>query len=116
MTRRRLPAPSRAHATCHRCGRAIVWATTVASPRGRGGKSQAFDPYEDPNGNVAVSNPHRAQLLARALAAEELGTILDGELRAMPHAATCPGERLPIDVVPPGVIDLAVRRQQRGRR
>lgn len=81
---RRLPGTPE---PCDHCGVLVVWATTVASPRGPGGKAQAFDPVEDPRGRVAV-RPAHGRLLARALEKDE---VHDPPLEylGMPHVATC---------------------------
>ncbi len=102
--------------TCQLCKRPIVWATTVAGPNGPGGKSQPFDPYEAPDGNVAVYPAPGHRLRARALhKGEDPATPF--EFRAMPHAATCAkaptgaNPRLPAEVV-----DLAAHRARRAGR
>lgn len=108
---RRLPGTS---STCQLCKRPIVWATTVAGPNGPGGKSQPFDPVEDPDGNVAIRPAARGRLLARALGKDD--TVDRGiEYQAMPHAATCARAPATAPVLPAGVIDLAAARARRTR-
>lgn len=87
---RDLPAPPLARSFCHGCGQLIVWATTVASPTGAGGKLQPFDVREDLAGNVAITQPTaRGRLLARALCkGERVSRPL--EYAAMTHFASCP--------------------------
>ena len=110
---RRLPAPPMARDRCRDCRQPIVWAITVASPTGSGGKNQAFNPIEDPAGRVAITNPHRGQLRARALTADETYDPRIGEYLGMPHAATCTARMTETDVAP--VVDLASRRRYRPR-
>lgn len=110
---RRLPGTT---STCQLCKRPIVWATTVAGPNGPGGKSQPFDPLEDPNGNVAIRVASNRRLLARALGKDD---ALDAtvEYRGMPHAATCTRPVMAPPRLPEGVVDLAAARaKRRGRR
>lgn len=107
---RRLPAPK---VPCESCGRNIVWATTVAGPNGRGGKNQAFDPYEHPDARVAVYPARRGQLYARALFKDE-AVDRPIEYAGMPHAATCSGDPTePPRYQPPGVADLHAARARR---
>lgn len=100
---------------CQLCRRPIVWATTVASERGPGGKFQPFDLHEHPDGNVALYPTTGGRLRARALGKDdELDRMV--EYRGMPHAATCTRPAPPPPgVLPPGVIDLAAARAARGR-
>jgi hypothetical protein len=100
---------------CQRCRQPIVWATTLAGPNGPGGKSQPFDQFEDPAGNVAVRETGLGRLVARALGKDD---ALDQttELRAMPHAATCARPEPRAAVLPAGVVDLAAARARKGRR
>lgn len=111
---RELPAPDLMRTRCDGCGRAIVWAVTVAGPNGRGGKLMPLDPLEDLAGNVVATQPSaRGRLLARVLCKDE--TIdRPGEYAGMPHFATCPAHAKP--TLPEGVVDLtAERRKRRGR-
>jgi hypothetical protein len=103
---------------CQLCKRTIVWATTVAGPNGPGGKSQPFDPVEDPKGNVALFPRGQGRLLARAL---QHGEDADRPLEylGMPHAATC--ARAPVTAGAPApdmgnVVDFAAARRRRGAR
>lgn len=111
MTARKLPGTA---GTCRDCQQPIVWATTVAGPHGRGGKRQAFNPLEDPAGNVAVWAPHHRFMLARALHKDETHDR-EAEYLAMPHVATCQPTLQPAATVDPspGVVDLARYRQTR---
>ena len=116
MTEAPAPRPLRGtRSICQRCRRPIVWATTLAGPNGPGGKSQPFDPFEDPAGNVAVRETALGRLVARALGKDD---ALDEtvELRAMPHAATCARPEPRAVVLPAGVVDLSAARAKRGRR
>jgi len=112
----RRPVPGM-QAKCRTCQAAIVFAVTVASERGPGGKWQPFDPLEDPKGNVAVRaiNPRRSH--ARALGKDDM-IDRETEVRAMPHAATCQPALVdkPEPPAPTNVLDLAVARAKRGRR
>lgn len=116
MTERALPAPPRAHGRCEDCRQPIVWAITVASPTGAGGKNQAFNPVEDPAGRVAITNPHRTQMRARALTGDEIHDPRVGEFLGMPHAATCAARQTPAADAPAApVVQLADRRRYRPR-
>lgn len=100
---------------CRDCRQPIVWAITVASPTGSGGKNQAFNPTEDPAGRVAITNPHRAQLRARALTGDETHDPRIGEFLGMPHAATCTARQTADQPTAP-VVELSTRRRYRPRR
>lgn len=92
-----LTTPVRA---CTRCKAPIVWARTMASENGPGGKSMPLDAYPDPAGNVAVRDVGRGRLVARVLAKDE-DHDHHAEQRAMPHFATCgraAGEQLVTEV------------------
>lgn len=90
-------------ARCSRCKAPIVWARTMLSETGRGGKAMPLDPDPNPAGNVAVRPQRKGELIARVL---KKGEDHDHqvEVRAMPHAATCganpavAGRRLADDV------------------
>lgn len=98
--------------TCTACRQPIVFARTLASPTGTGGKNQPLNPREDTTGRIAVraTGPHRS--VARTLTGDETPDSFT-EVLAMPHAATCaptiPGTPTPL---PPGVTDLATRRRR----
>lgn len=99
---------------CPACRREIVYALTVAGPNGPGGKRQAFDPFEDPAGRVAIIPLGRGRLHARAL---HKGETHDEplELLGMPHVATCPGAPAGTNPrLPDEVADLAAARAKRG--
>lgn len=81
-------ALSRQITTCKRCKAPIVWARTVASETGPGGRPMPLDPYPNPEGNVAVRAAIGGRLLARVLTKDE-DHDHRAEQRAMPHAATC---------------------------
>jgi hypothetical protein len=85
MTRNALPGR---RAKCSRCGEVIVFARTLASPSGRGGKAMPLDLAANPEGNVAVRETSPGRLVARVLGKDEThdATV---EVRAMPHFATC---------------------------
>lgn len=86
---REIPAEEISRSTCDGCGRQIVWAITVASPTGRGGKLMPLEPNEDLAGNVAVTQPAARGLLhARALFKDETFDR-PGEYAGMPHFARC---------------------------
>lgn len=73
---------------CSRCQAPIVFARTMATESGRGGKAMPLDLYPNPDGNVAVRNTGGGHLVARVLGKEETHdrTV---EVLAMPHFATC---------------------------
>lgn len=75
---------------CNRCKAPIVWARTVATPNGPGGKAMPLDAYPNPEGNVAVrvTDRRRSVALARVLNKDE-GHDHRSEVLAMPHFATC---------------------------
>ncbi len=90
----------------------MVWARTVATESGRGGKPMPLDPIENPEGNVAVrALVSSGQLVARVLCKDETHDTTV-EMLAMPHAATCappPPEPTP----PAGVLDLEAARRRK---
>lgn len=110
---RRLPAGAHSRTSCSSCKAEIVWAMTVAGPNGPGGKLMPLDPIEHPDGNVAVTVPHRGELRARVLMKDE---SVDRPLEyvAMPHFATCRAGGKP--ELPAAVIDLQHERDRRRRR
>lgn len=77
---------------CHHCPAHIVWARTAA------GKLMPLDANSDdtiradPSGNIAA-RVDGAQISARVIGEDLLSgpDLEDGEVRAMPHFATCPG-------------------------
>lgn len=77
---------------CVLCKDPIVFARTVRSETGRGGKMMPLNPTTDAAGNVAVRviDSTRGILTARVLGADD-GLDTHTELRAMPHFATCKG-------------------------
>jgi hypothetical protein len=89
MAREHVRPLSPAVQACARCKSPIVWARTVASESGAGGRSMPLDAYPDPAGNVAVysSGGRRPTLRARVLRKDERPDPL--ERLAMPHFATC---------------------------
>lgn len=108
---RRIPGRT---TTCARCKAPIVWARTVATETGRGGKPMPLDPVENPDGNVAVrALVSSGQLVARVLCKDETHDTTV-ELRAMPHAATC--TPVPTTEPPPGVIDFQAARRRKASR
>ncbi|BBH17526.1 hypothetical protein Back2_18130 [Nocardioides baekrokdamisoli] len=115
---REIPAPANARHSCSSCGRPIIWAITVASPNGRGGKLMPLDPLEDSAGNVAITQPHGrgSRLHARVLMKDEARDRSGTQWIAMPHFATCAGKTKP--ELPDNVIDMAAHRRRRrgGRR
>lgn len=113
---RQLPAEPTSTSTCDGCGRPIVWAVTVASPTGRGGKLMPLDPAEDLAGNVAVTQPAARGLLhARSLFKDER-VDRPSEHAGMPHFATC-GRRGHQPRPPWQLVELMTAgRQQRSRR
>lgn len=87
---------------CSRCKAPIVWARTVASGNGPGGKAMPLDAYPDPAGNVAarVTDRRRSIVLARVLGKDETHDHRV-EVLAMPHFASCgvtAGQQLADDV------------------
>lgn len=100
---------------CQLCKQPIVWARTMAGPNGPGGKSQPFDPYENPDGNVAIIPRAQGRLLARALGKDD-GLDEHAEYRGMPHAATCKKPDPKARVLAPNVVDLAARRRAKDAR
>ncbi|GAB3988778.1 hypothetical protein [Nocardioides marmoraquaticus] len=77
--------PGRRH-RCRACNRVIVFARTVATDRGRGGKLMPLDLEPHPDGNVG------ARMHGRDLVCEVLSRDCSFDpswARAMPHFATC---------------------------
>lgn len=107
--------PGRA-SSCGHCQAPIVWARTLATESGAGGKAMPLDPLEDLAGNVAVRPVNdRGGLVARVLRKDETHDTF-AELRAMPHAATCTPPDPPLPVEPsPNVVDFATARARRRR-
>lgn len=81
------PLPGR-QMRCSRCRQPIVFARTMATESGRGGKAMPLDPYPNPAGNVAVRDTGRGRLVARVLGKDE-SHDRHVEVLAMPHFATC---------------------------
>ena len=73
---------------CHRCKAEIVFARTMASPTGTGGKHMPLDRVPNPEGNVAVREVATGVLWCRVLGKDETHDI-HTEVRAMPHFRTC---------------------------
>lgn len=108
---RELPAEEIARTACDGCGRPIVWALTMASPNGRGGKLMPLDPLEDLAGNVAITQPAaRGLLYARALFKDER-VDRPAEFAGMPHFATCSSHGHP--ALPASLVELLEERRHR---
>lgn len=75
---------------CHLCGARIVFARTLASENGTGGKQMPLDPKPNPGGNVAVRRLDRSRLVARVLGKGETHDTYTEQLY-MPHFASCAG-------------------------
>jgi hypothetical protein len=79
---------------CAVCGGPIIWARTMASESGRGGKAMPLDPEPNPEGNVAARvtsrTPYGLGRVCRVLAKDEQHDHQTEQLY-MPHFATCPG-------------------------
>ena len=73
---------------CSKCQQPIVFARTMATESGRGGKAMPLDLYPNPDGNVAVRDTGHGHLVARVLGKDE-DHDRHAEVRAMPHFATC---------------------------
>lgn len=73
---------------CDWCKDEFVFARTVASERGRGGKAMPLNVVPDPDGRVAVNVEDPHHLRARALAKDETHDV-HTEVLATPHFATC---------------------------
>lgn len=98
---------------CRRCQAPIVWARTVASETGTGGKPMPLDPEPNPAGNVAVRPGRRNELLARVLKKDE-DHDHRAEVRAVPHMATCRADaRVSARQAEAGVIDFAAAQARR---
>lgn len=85
---------------CPRCKAPIVWARTVASVNGPGGKPMPLDFEPNPAGNVAASVGPGQTIRARVLTKDE-DHDHRAEWRAMPHFPTCTqvqGQKLADDV------------------
>ena len=76
--------------TCRICKAPIMWARTVASETGTGGKPMPLDPVPNPDGNVAVRQTGPGRFVARVLKDGESHDRTAEKLH-MPHFATCPG-------------------------
>ena len=76
--------------TCRICKAPIMWARTVASESGTGGKPMPLDPEPNDDGNVAVRQTGPNRYVARVLKKGESHDTY-AEKRHMPHAATCAG-------------------------
>lgn len=81
--------PGRAH-QCTRCPAMFVFARTVASERGKGGKAMPIDLIPVPDGNVAVNVEDPDHLRARVLAKDETHDVVT-EVLGLAHFATCTG-------------------------
>lgn len=81
------PLPGR-RLKCSRCQAPIVFARTMATESGRGGKAMPLDLYPNPDGNVAVRDTGKGRLVARVLGKDEAHDR-HAEVLAMPHFATC---------------------------
>ncbi|MEJ7795545.1 MAG: hypothetical protein WKF50_08330 [Nocardioides sp.] len=112
MTARR-PVPG-ARGKCRRCGDNVVWARTLASPTGRGGKSMPLNPLEDTEGNVAIRPTSNYQAVARVLGKGETHDLTT-EVLAMTHFATCQPkiEGTTPAGLPDGVVDFAAHRAKK---
>jgi len=75
---------------CRECKAIVLWARTVASETGPGGKSMPLDPEPNDKGNVAVRQTGPHTYVARALKKGESHDRTTEKLH-MPHFATCPG-------------------------
>lgn len=114
MTARRIPGRA---VTCTRCKATMVWARTMATESGAGGKAMPLDPLEDLAGNVAVRPVNdRGGLVARVLKKDETHDRVT-EYLAMPHFKSCtpPDPQLPIESAP-NVLDFVAARRARGAR
>lgn len=101
---------------CRRCNGPVVWARTMASPNGPGGKAMPLDPLENLTGNAAVRETGRHSAVVRILGKDESIDLLL-EVRAMPHFATCqPTLPDPPPELPANVVDFAQARRDRGAR
>jgi hypothetical protein len=67
-----------------------MWARTVASETGTGGKAMPLDPEPNDEGNVAVRQTGPHTYVARVLKDGESHDTYAEKLH-MPHFATCPG-------------------------
>lgn len=75
---------------CTACRAPIVFARTLRSESGAGGKMMPLDLSPNPEGNVAVRiTSSRGTMVARVLGKDEDHDHY-AEYRAMPHFATCP--------------------------
>ena len=68
-------------AACRACGAPVLWAETME------GKRMPIDPWDDPNGNLAVRSA-LGVLYARLCKPDH--PLLAGERRKVSHFATCP--------------------------
>lgn len=76
--------------SCGTCKAPILWARTVASETGKGGKAMPLDPEPNDEGNVAVRQTGPGRYVARVLKAGESHDTYAEKLH-MPHFATCAG-------------------------
>lgn len=75
---------------CRVCKAPIMWARTVASETGTGGKAMPLDPEPNDEGNVAVRQTGPHTYVARVLKDGESHDTYAEKLH-MPHFATCAG-------------------------
>lgn len=73
---------------CALCKKVIVFARVMRTESGRGGGWMPFDLEPADNGNFAVRATSPSTGVARALKKDERPD--SHEVRAMPHAASCP--------------------------
>ena len=76
--------------SCGTCKAPILWARTVASETGTGGKPMPLDPEPNDKGNVAVRQTGPGRYVARVLKDGESHDTYAEKLH-MPHFATCAG-------------------------
>lgn len=96
-------------ARCNRCKAPIVWARTVAGENGPGGKAIPLDPEPNPDGNLAVREQRRGELLARVLKKDE-------EHDHMTEVAKCGIARTSATSCLPATAGLAAQRDQAERK
>lgn len=82
--------PVKAMGVCRVCQAPLVWAVTLASETGAGGKRMPLDAEPNPAGNVAVRQTGPRSLVARVLGNDETADVF-AERVYMPHFATCAG-------------------------
>lgn len=73
---------------CSVCRAPIIWARTLASENGPGGKAMPLNAEPDPAGNVAVRALSPTSRVCRVLGKDE-DHDHRAEQRYMPHFATC---------------------------